>query len=294
MGITKEPSIHLMTIIKKILSGLVLFFLASSCWGQKKTPPFINIIGQELLSGDSTGKLCIRELAVTGYKKTKAYIIFREIPFKQGDSIPVSELNKKLLLARQQVYNTSLFNEVTLYAVINSPTEVTITTRLTERWYIYPVPQFQLVDRNFNVWARDYDYSLTRVNYGLKFVHYNTSGRKDQLRLFFLNGYSRNIAFSYTAPYSNRALTEGFTIGGGYTQRRELSYKTSYNDSLLFYPSDSLTKAKGQFVYNNFYLFAGYILRKGMFKRHLFSLGYNHLRVNDSITLSKYGPKRFS
>jgi len=274
----------------KIACSCFLLFIAGKGFAQKKTAPFIIIKGKELLSGDSSRKLNIRELNAVGYKKTKSYIIYREIPFKKGDSITVTELYKKLLLARQLVYNTSLFNDVILEAVIHSESEVTITARVSERWYIYPVPQFQLVDRNFNVWARNYDYSLSRVNYGLKFVHYNLSGRKDQLRIYLLGGYSRNISFSYTAPYSNHALTEGFTVSGGYSDKRELAYKTNYRDSLMFYPFDSATRAKNDFVYRIFYLQAGYILRKGMFKRHQFLLSYSHLSIDDSIAHPKYNP----
>lgn len=274
----------------KIIFSLCFALQAAVCFAQKKTAPFIHITGSELLPADTSGKICIKELTATGYKKTKSYIIFREIPFKKGDSIRVGDLNKTLLLARQQVYNTSLFNEVTLEAVITSANEVSISAKVTERWYIYPVPQFQLVDRNFNVWAKNYDYSLSRVNYGLKFVHYNLSGRKDQLRIYLLGGYSRNIAFSYTAPYSNRALTEGFTIGGGYVEKREVPYKTTYRDSLLFYPSDSITRSKNDFVYRSVYLVAGYSLRRGLFKKHFFNLGYQYIKVNDSIVNTKYNP----
>lgn len=67
-------------------------------------------------------------------------------------------------------------------------------------------------------------------------LYRTSSGRRDQLRIYFINGYTRNVSFSYTAPYSNKKLTEGFTIGGGYLQKRELSIKTNSNDSLLFYP----------------------------------------------------------
>ncbi|MBK8496479.1 MAG: hypothetical protein IPL50_16840 [Chitinophagaceae bacterium] len=137
------------------------------------------------------------------------------------------------------MYNTTLFNEVKFELVALDANNININVQVTERWYLYPVPQFNLVDRNFNEWYKTYNASFDRVNYGLKFVHYNLSGRRDQLRVYFINGYSRNISFSYTAPYSNRALTEGFTVGGGYVQR-ELPYKTSYMDSLLFYPSDSV------------------------------------------------------
>ena len=55
-----------------------------------------------------------------------------------------------------------------------------------------------------------YDASLMRVNYGIKFEHYNLTGRKDKLKIFLINGYTRNISAYYSAPYSNPKLTKGF------------------------------------------------------------------------------------
>jgi hypothetical protein len=163
-----------------------------------------------------------------------------------------------------------------------------------ERWYIFPVPQFQLIDRNLNDWVKTFHASLSRVNYGLKFVHYNLSGRRDQLRIFLLNGYSRNFSFSYTAPYSNAALTEGFTIGAGYTQNREISYKTSYRNKVLFYPVDSIRKEVGDFVRNGFNINAAYSIRKGYYTKHNFYLTYNYLKVYDSIVTDKFNPNYFN
>ncbi len=51
----------------------------------------------------------ISDLFLTGFKKTKPYIIQREVPFKKGQSIATSELGEKLKLSKQQLMNTSLF-----------------------------------------------------------------------------------------------------------------------------------------------------------------------------------------
>ena len=242
---------------------------------------------------DSTLRVCIKDIRVKGAKKTKTYIILREMQFKKGDSLSITQLNEELKQARQQVYNTTLFTETIMEADISNGKDISITVTVKEKWYVYPVPQFQLVDRNFNVWAKTYKYSLDRVNYGLKFAHYNLSGRRDQLRIYLLNGYARNISFSYNAPYSNSALTEGFVIGGGFTQNREIAYKTSADNNVQFYPVDSATKARSEFVRNSWYASAGYIIRKGLFKKHVFSAGYAHLKVADSVVNAKFNPNYF-
>jgi len=238
-------------------------------------------------------KVCIKGLTVNGTKKTKVYIVYREIHFKKGDSIVIADLYKEMEQARFQVYNTTLFNEVKFELVALDSSNVNINVQVLERWYLYPIPQFKWVDRNFNEWYRTYKASLSRVNYGIKFVHYNLSGRRDQLRIYFINGYTRNVSFSYTAPYSNRALTEGFTVGAGYLQKRELTIKTDNKDSLIFYPSDSLTKLKNDFVYKSWYVNAGYTIRRGFFKKHIFSASYTYVKIADSVIDKKYNPNYF-
>ncbi|NOT92594.1 POTRA domain-containing protein [Ferruginibacter sp.] len=240
---------------------------------------------------DSAAKLFIKDIIVKGNKRTKEYIILREIQFKKGDSIVIASLNKELQQAKQQVYNTTLFSEIKVELVVLSAYDIMVIIDVRERWYIYPVPQFKPVDRNFNEWIKTYNASLKRVNYGLKFVHYNLSGRRDQLRIYFLNGFSRDFSFSYNAPYSNKALTEGFVFGAGYSQKKEIPYKTNFDNKLLFYTSDSLRR---NFVGSNFYVTAGYTLRRGFFNKHIFNAGFSRLTVSDSILLPGNNPDYFN
>ena len=209
------------------------------------------------------------------------------MPFKQGDSLIISTLYETLKQARIQVYNINLFSEVAVTPVMISATEISVEVTVREKWYIYPTPQFQLVDRNFNVWWKTYNADFGRVIYGVKFVHYNFSGRSDQLRIYFLNGYSRNVSFSYIAPYSNSKLNEGFRISAGYTQNREIAYKTNSGDSVLNY-------RKTGFARNVLNVSASYQLRRGFFNRHLFSASYSHVNVDDSVITPNYNPHYFN
>ncbi|MBK8611346.1 MAG: hypothetical protein IPL84_15755 [Chitinophagaceae bacterium] len=282
-----------MNNFKKIICGFSLILCYTCCHAQKPKTTHIIFTDTTLLVQKPSSKVYVNSITVTGNKKTKALVVFREMQFKQGDSIPVSSLKSELEQARVQVYNTTLFNEVDFELAATDSVNVNILVRVTERWYWYPVPQFKWVDRNFNEWYKTYKASLERVNYGIKFVNYNLTGRRDQLRLYLINGYSRDISFSYSAPYVNKALTHGFNVGGGYSQKREFSYKTNYNDSLLFYPSDSAGKARNEFVYKNWYINGGFTIRKGLFKKHVFIAGYNYVEVAGEITDNKYNPNYF-
>jgi outer membrane protein assembly factor BamA len=240
--------------------------------------------------------LAVKQIVIKGNKKTKPYVIEREIQFAEGDSLPAAKLAEELEMARQQIYNTTLFTEVSVTANMLSAQDIAINVTVHERWYIFPVPLFKLVDRNLNEWLKIYKGDLNRISYGLKFVHYNLSGRRDQLRIFLLNGFARNISFSYTSPGSNPSLTEGFTIGGGLIQNRQVAYTTEYDNQLRFFsllPKDSGQKAPGGFVRNNWFANAGYIIRRGFFKRHTISISYNHFAIDDSVAEQRYNPNYF-
>jgi outer membrane protein assembly factor BamA len=274
-----------MMLVKKI-AYLLLFVFPVAAVAQDAPPA--------LATGPA--KLFIKSITVKGNKKTRDYVIVREIQFKAGDSILTSVLTGELEKARRQVYNTTLFTDVKVAANVVSAYDISVDVEVKERWYIFPVPQFQLVDRNLNEWLKTYKADLNRVNYGLKFVHYNLSGRRDQLRMYFLNGFTRNISFSYTSPGSNPALTEGFTVSGGYLQNRQVAYATSYDNVLQFYSTrntDSSKKSLGDFVRSNWYVNAGYIMRRGILNRHVLSVGYSRYTVSDSIVRPGYNPNYF-
>lgn len=271
--------------IKKISLSTSILLACLLSFAQKPTLTFLPVSEFPPVQ-DSGKKYYISDITIKGVKKTKPYIVLRELQFKKGDSLLHIQLSQELEQARQQVYNTTLFNEVNIEPVTDSMGNISITIHVKERWYIYPVPQFQLADRNFNEWFTTHKGSLNRINYGVKFVHYNLSGRRDQLRIYFINGYSRNISFSYTNPYSNKHLNEGFSIGAGYARNRELAYKADSNNKLLQYK-------KEYFVRKNVYATASYLIRKGLFKRHIFSIAYTHLRVDDSVLHTRYNPNYF-
>lgn len=237
-------------------------------------------------SKDSSTKLQVRNIIIKGNRKTKAYIILREIQFKPGDSILIGRLNDAFQLAKQQVYNTTLFHEVKVELAMISAFAIDVVVTVRERWYFFPTPQFQIADRSINEWLVKYNADLSRVNYGIKLIHYNFTGRRDPLRIFLINGYTKNLSFSYAQPYSNSRLTQGFGIGGGFSQSREMAYKTSVDNRILFFKNPG-------FVNRNIYFNMSLRLQKGILFRHIFTAAYSNLTVSDSVT-SVYNPHYFN
>lgn len=236
---------------------------------------------------DTSAKLKVDRIIITGNRKTKSYIIIREMKFKPGWYTAAALIAENLKLSQQLVYNTNLFSEVKVEPVFKDSSAIDIKVMVKERWYIYPTPQFQLVDRNFNEWINVYNADLERVIYGAKFAHYNFSGRRDQLRIFLLNGYARNLAASYISPYSNRTLTEGFGISASFTQNREIAFSTSSRNKLRQYNNQQ------KFVRNIFSASASYISRRGYFNRHSYLLLFTYMNVEDSI-VKYYNPSYFN
>jgi hypothetical protein len=283
-----NPSFTTLGIIARhgsITLLLLLLSFSSVCQAQRNPPAFRDEVTQKVAI-DSTAKIFVSAIHISGNKTTRNYIIRREMRLQAGDTILASTLLEKLRLSQELIYNTSLFTEVVLEPRFISATAMTVEVSAKEKWYIYPSPQFQLTDRNFNEWVKVYNADLNRVVYGAKFAHYNLSGRRDVLRIFLLTGYARNFSFTYNAPYSNRKLTEGFFVAAGYTQNREIIYKTSFNNGTLRYKKEG-------FVRNTLVASGAYSMRKGFYQKHVFSIGYTHASVEDSVT-SKYNPNYFN
>lgn len=195
---------------------------------------------------------------------------------KPGDSILISTLTHRLQEMKENIYNTTLFVTVKVEPVLLNAFECNIIVSVKERLYIFPIPHFELVDRSFDEWLNKYNGSLRRVNYGIKFQHYNLSGRKDKLRLYIINGYTRNISVSYNAPYSNRKLTDGFYFDAGYAQTKEIPYKTNVDNSIAYFNNGGIAR-------DFWYINGGYTIRKAIKVTHIISGGYSHVQISDSI-----------
>ena len=181
----------------KQLKGYFIFlglfsFLAAAAQKNKIITPFQEAIYKKTKL-DTACKILLTSISINGNKKTKDYILLREMNIHAGDSIRAASIFDRLKESRDLIYNTNLFSIVELEPLMTSAYEFTITINVIERWYIYPAPQFRLTDRNFNDWYKTYNADFNRVNYGLKFTHYNLSGRGDQFNQIAMNGYSRNF-----------------------------------------------------------------------------------------------------
>ena len=77
----------------------------------------LNIVqsAADSIKDDDPSTVFIANISIYGNNKTKDFIIEREIPFKQGDNVLKKDLQKKLVIAKDQLINTSLFLDVSMF-----------------------------------------------------------------------------------------------------------------------------------------------------------------------------------
>ena len=77
-----------------------LFFIASFLF-------FSNLVSAQIK---------ITAIQIEGNRRTKPYIILRELPYHEGDIIPKDSLAILDTISQQQLFNTALFEQVTVNA----------------------------------------------------------------------------------------------------------------------------------------------------------------------------------
>lgn len=225
-------------------------------------------------------EITIRKITIRGNEVTREAVIRRELPFREGMRVPVSDINKLFEQARINVNNTQLFLEVATTITHATETTMDVEVQVKERWYVFPLPYFKLVDRNFNQWWNEQNRSLERVNYGVKLYWNNLTGHNDNLRINYVNGYSRNFLLEYEMPFLDKKMEKGFSFSTGYLQSRQMQYATDA-DKQIFYPANN--DAIGPFIRTTFRTQAAFTLRKGVHHRYAFRLAYVADRIPDTI-----------
>ena len=125
----------------------------------------------------------IDKIFILGNKITKDQIVLREIHAKIGETYYEDDLKRILEEDKKKILNTRLFLTVEIELMKLSDTKVDILIKVSERWYIFPIPIFKIATGNINDWWTNQGASFKQVNYGLKFVKYNFRGRNEKLKL---------------------------------------------------------------------------------------------------------------
>jgi outer membrane protein assembly factor BamA len=218
----------------------------------------------------------VGEIFIIGNKRTKESIILREIPFKTGEEYQLQDLVKKFEDARRQLANTSLFHEVIVALKSFQGYKVDVLVEVRERWYIFPLPYLKPVDRNLNQWLVEQKGSLSRVNYGLKLLYNNFTGRNDKFRFWLVGGYTKQFSFSYDRLYFDKKMKWGMNMAFSMGKNREVNYNT-INDKQVF------IKDKNNYLRSFVNANAELTYRRAIKTRHRFGIGYTKEILSDTI-----------
>jgi outer membrane protein assembly factor BamA len=222
----------------------------------------------------------VEAITVEGNSKTRTSIILRELRFQQGDTIQTILLSDLLEESRQLVMNTGLFNNAkfSFKKWEGESGRVHLLLEVEEAWYIYPVPTFELADRNFNVWWVEQNRSLQRLNFGVEFTHLNITGRRDKLKLNAKYGYTRNYGIGYVLPYINKKQTVGLAFEVSYSRNREVNYMTLNNKQEFFQEEE-----EESFLFQRFRAVTGVTYRPGLRAQHEFYLAFRQNGIASQV-----------
>ena len=218
----------------------------------------------------------VGKIIITGNKKTKDVIILREIPFREGEQYTSSALHGKFRDAHRQLLNTSLFHTVDISIKEVLRQTATIAVVLRERWYFFPSPFFKPIDRNLNQWLVEQKASLARVNYGIKFIYYNFTGRNDKFKGSFGTGYTKQFSLGYERLYFDKKLRWGFNVGFSYSKNKEVNYNTIH-DKQVFVKDDDVFLSN----YTNAQIILTY--RRKIKTKHSAGIIYTRGQIDDTV-----------
>lgn len=174
----------------KYKAFLVLPILFFTMWCNAQEMPFV-----------------IGNIKIEGNKATKAKVIYRELMFKEGDTLSEKDFNHKIKRSRENLLNTSLFN----FVKINFTTDdfekslVDVIIDLQERWYIIPEPILDITSDEYLFWLKQkkYDKLIYGVDLGIK----NSTGYDDNFNLKIQFGKNKEFTFNYTTPFVDKQQT---------------------------------------------------------------------------------------
>ena len=219
----------------------------------------------------------ISAIEIAGNKKTRNYIVTRELPYKVGDQLSKEALDSLNTIAQQQLFNTALFLETNVTSELIDSVSVKIKIQLKERWYFFPLPYFRWVDRNFSQWWNEQNRSLDRVNYGINLRQGNVTGNNDKLTVGYITGYTHQASVRYQMPFIDKQLKYGLGLGWAQFNQKEINYTTLGNKQVFLKTEDNIRKGYRGNVNLTY--------RPNLYERHALQVGMGNESISDAAFL---------
>ena len=194
---------------------------------------------------------------------------------KSGDSILRMEIPAMLVRDKNKIYNLRIFNTVNLRELELPDKSFDLLVEIEERWFTFPIPIFELSDRNFNEWWQNYDHQLNRTNYGLRWYQYNFRGRNESIRLTAQFGYTRKFDITYRIPYLDKKQKLGVIFAVNYGEPKNLAYKTVDHKLEFLSGRETLRRRLGASM--------TYTYRRSFYETHGLTFQYERGTIADTI-----------
>ena len=225
-------------------------------------------------------QITITSITLNGNIKTQNDIILRELSFEENKSYTDDDLTKRIEESKENLVNLKLFNFVEINKTKNEST-AEITVDVIERWYVWPYPIFEISDRNFNTWWKEFadnNYSdFSRLNYGLFFNWENFRGRNELLQLKIRKGFKEHYLLAYEVPYFNKKKTIGLNTNLQFFRRKKTHYTTE-NNSLQYFEGNNFNSI-------DYDLNTEILYRNNIHQKHRLKFTYLKSTISDSITI---------
>lgn len=226
-------------------------------------------------TADSSAYYKIGKIEITGNRKTKDRIILRELIKKEQDTFLLRNITRINKRQEYNIFNTQLFIYDTISCAVNDSSKlVNYKIKVKERWYIWPIPFIDYLDRNINTWWQTKD--AGRLAYGMQLSLENFSGAKDRLLLQFRTGYADQLLINYRLPYLNSKQTIGAYVQYAFNEFNKLQYTTLNNKQQFAVDDRSHLRIDNS-------IRAGLFLRPRLFEYHALDIGAYHVWVSDRI-----------
>lgn len=267
----------------RFLCGSIIWICCALCNVQKLHAQAA-LAGDKLLysteqfnaAPDSVQLFNIKKIIIEGNKKTKEYIILREISFREDEQYTLKSLVEQFAKTKKQLMNSGLFLQVIVSLKSLQGFDAYIKIEVKERWYLYPIPYIKAIDRSIGEWVKDQNMDLNRVNYGVKLTYNNATGRNDRLYTHLTNGYTKQVSLSYRGLYLDSALRWTSSFGLSVGKNKEVNYKTDKNKLQFF-------KHSNNYVLSFLRSYLEFAYRPVIKTTHTFGLQYTVEDVADTV-----------
>lgn len=244
-------------------------------------------------SDKSNKRLRVSRLYIEGNKITKESTILRELTFREGSDIHLSQIDSMISVSTQNLINTSLFHYVTItydtISIVKSNDNInkesdggidnmdiinsSFTINVEERWYWWPLIEMRLEERNMTSWLKKMDMDRITFNTGIKI--YNLFGLGHKFEMMGMFGFEQGIGFKYSKMALNKKKTKYLKIEASYTKNKMVDYITKNNKTQHF-KSNSVLKETAE-------VSATITTRNHFRTMHNLTFSFQYSKIADSV-----------